>query len=61
MCKILIKTHKSDIMATEKKTTKREMNKNVPIMQVSFMYLLKISAVKRIKISVTTIVKIRQK
>ena len=27
-------------------------------MQVSFMYLLKISAVKRIKISVTTIVKI---
>ena len=32
---------------------------NIPIIQVSFMYILKISAMKSIKISVTTIVKIR--
>ena len=30
----------------------------IPIMQVSFMYMLKISAIKRIKTSVTIIVKI---
>ena len=30
----------------------------IPIMQVSFMYMLKISAIKRIKTSVTTIAKI---
>ena len=28
---------------------------NIPIIQVSFMYMLKISAIKSIKISVTTI------
>ena len=31
---------------------------NIPITQVSFMYILKISAIKTIKISVATIVKI---
>ena len=31
---------------------------NIPIIQVIFMYILKISATKSIKISVTTIVKI---
>ena len=30
----------------------------IPIIQVSFMYMLKISAIKSIKTSVTTIVKI---
>ena len=30
---------------------------NIPIIQISFMYTLKISAIKRIKISITTIVK----
>ena len=34
---------------------------NIPIIQVSFMYILKISAMKSIKISVTTIVKIRDR
>ena len=31
---------------------------NIPIIEVSFMYILKLSAIKSIKISVTTIVKV---
>ena len=34
---------------------------NIPIIQVSFMYILKISAIKSIKISVATIVKINDR
>ena len=34
---------------------------NIPIIQVSFMYILKISTTKSIKTSVTTIIKIKDR